>query len=118
MLGEKDDQILEQSGLVEGLEKDIGKYRLAIVQHGAKVKTLNQTIWQGNERRRILGEELDRLQIYRGRHAMTKNNYNLGKLDLTSGGAGGQVEHVAAKPSWPSLPTPDLNWPNRISPRI
>ena len=38
---------------------------------------------------------------------MTKNNHNLGKLDLTSGGDGGQVEQVAAKPSWPSLPAPD-----------
>ena len=45
MLDERDDEILEQGGLVERLEKEVGKCRLAIMQHGAKVKTLNETIW-------------------------------------------------------------------------
>ena len=91
------------------LEKEVDECRLVIVQHGAKMKTLNKTIRQSNVKRRNLEEELDRLQdqVYEGKRAMTKNNHDLGKLNLNSGGAGGQVEQVAAKPSRPSLPVPN-----------
>ena len=55
-------------------------------------------------------------------HTTYGGNHDPGKVDLISGGAGGQVEqavakqdnattaatHVAAKPSWPSLLTPYL----------
>ena len=108
MLEEKDDEILEQSKLMEMLEKEVNKCRLVIGQHRAKMKMLNETIRQSNAKRRNLEEELDRLQeqVYEGKRAMTKNNHDPGKLDLNSGGAGGQVEQVAAKPSLPSLPVP------------
>ena len=36
----------------------------------------------------------------------TQNNHDLGKCDLNSGGASGQVEQVEAKHVWPSLPVP------------
>ena len=46
-------------------------------------------------------------EMYEGKRAMTKTNHVLGKLNLIFGGAGGQVEQVAAKPSRPSLPVPN-----------
>ena len=61
MLNEKDDEILEQGGLVEKLKKEVGECRLVIMQHGAKMKTLNETIRQSNVKRRNLKEELERL---------------------------------------------------------
>ena len=36
----------------------------------------------------------------------TQDNHNLGKFDPSSGRASGQVEQVAAKQVWPSLPVP------------
>ena len=37
---------------------------------------------------------------------MAKHNHDLGNLALNSGGAGGQLEQVAARHIWPPLPVP------------
>ena len=46
------------------------------------------------------------IRAYEGKFAMTKDNHDPGKFDPNFGGAGGQVEQVARKPSRSSLPVP------------
>jgi len=46
----------------EEMEKDLGECRLTIVQHEAKMKTLNESIREGDTKKRQLEESLDALQ--------------------------------------------------------
>merc|ERR1719458_1099933 len=45
----------------EVLEKELGDCRLVIVQHEAKMKTLNETVRESDTKKRSLEEELDSL---------------------------------------------------------
>ena len=40
-------------------------------------------------------------QVYEGKHDITKDNHGLGKPDLNSGGADGQVEQTRHRPHSP-----------------
>lgn len=46
----------------EEMEKELGECRLTIVQHEAKMKTLNESIREGDSKKRQLEESLDALQ--------------------------------------------------------
>jgi len=55
-------QQVEANKKVEGNEKELSECRLTIVQHEAKMKTLNETIKESDTKKRSLEEELDGLQ--------------------------------------------------------
>merc|ERR1719431_1750796 len=55
-------QQLEALKKVEVMEKELGDCRLTIVQHEAKMKSLNESIKEGESKKRSLEEELDTLQ--------------------------------------------------------
>merc|ERR1719211_536649 len=54
-------QQVEASKKSEVLEKELGDCRLVIVQHEAKMKTLNETVRESDTKKRSLEEELDSL---------------------------------------------------------
>jgi len=55
-------QQVEASGKADVLEKDLSDCRLVIVQHEAKMKTLNETVRESDNKKRSLEEALDSLQ--------------------------------------------------------
>merc|ERR1712223_1757114 len=54
-------QQVESLKKVEVMEKELGDCRLVIVQHEAKMKTLNETVRESDAKKRSLEEELDSL---------------------------------------------------------
>merc|ERR1719431_1531593 len=55
-------QQVEASGKADVLEKDLSDCRLVIVQHEAKMKTLNESVRESDNKKRSLEEALDSLQ--------------------------------------------------------
>lgn len=55
-------QQIEANRKSEELENDLGQCRLTIVQHEAKMKSLNESIREGESKKRTLEESLDALQ--------------------------------------------------------
>merc|ERR1711962_613063 len=55
-------QQMEANKKSEDMEKELSDCRLTIVQHEAKMKTLNETIRESDTKKRSLEEELDALQ--------------------------------------------------------
>merc|ERR1719309_680307 len=60
--GTLEQQQAEANRKCEEMEKDLSECRLTIVQHEAKMKSLNETIREGEAKKRSLEEELDALQ--------------------------------------------------------
>merc|ERR1711962_1557641 len=60
--GTLEQQQAEANRKCEEMEKDLSECRLTIVQHEAKMKSLNETIKEGEAKKRSLEENLDSLQ--------------------------------------------------------
>jgi len=60
--GTLEQQQAEANRKCEEMEKDLSECRLTIVQHEAKMKSLNETIREGEAKKRSLEENLDSLQ--------------------------------------------------------